>query len=159
MKSGSNRNQGYMASSESNSPTITTPGYTITSEKKDMNPKSLPMMMLEDLKKEIHENTGKQLEAFKKETQKCLKELQENSIKQEIEVNKNMQDLKRKIEKIKKTQRQTTLEIETLGKKSGNIDANISNKIQEMEERISGAEDSIGNMGTTIKKMQNAKRS
>ena len=73
------------------------------------------MMMLEDLKKEIHENTGKQLEAFKKERQKCLKELQENSIKQEIEVNKNMQDLKRKIEKIKKTQRQKTLEIETLG--------------------------------------------
>ena len=41
-----------------------------------MDPKSLPMMMLEDLKKEIHENTGKQLEAFKKETQKCLRELQ-----------------------------------------------------------------------------------
>ena len=39
-----------------------------------------------------------------------------------------MQDLKRKIEKIKKTQRQTTLEIETLGKKSGTIDANITNK-------------------------------
>ena len=115
------------------------------------------MMMLEDLKKEIHENTGKQLEAFKKETPKCLKELQENSIKQEIEVNKNMQDLKRKIEKIKKTQRQTTLEIETLGKKSGTIDANISNKIQEMEERISGAEDSIGNMDTTIKENANCK--
>jgi hypothetical protein len=29
-------------------------------------------------------------------------------------------------------------------KKSGTIDVNISNKIQEMEERISGAEDSIG---------------
>ena len=28
------------------------------------------MMMLEDLKKEIHENTGKQLEAFKKENRK-----------------------------------------------------------------------------------------
>ena len=68
-----------------------------------------------------------------------------------------MQDLKRKIEKIKKTQRQTTLEIETLGKKSGTIDANISNKIQEMEERISGAEDSIGNMDTTIKENANCK--
>jgi predicted ribosome quality control (RQC) complex YloA/Tae2 family protein len=43
------------------------------------------------------------------------------------------------------------LEIETLGKKSGTIDARISNRIQEMEERISGAEDSIENMGTTIK--------
>jgi hypothetical protein len=59
------------------------------------------------------------------------------------------------VETIKKTQRGTTLEIETLEKKSGNIDASISNRIQEMEERISGAEDSIGNMDTTIK--ENAK--
>ena len=35
----------------------------------------------------------------------------------------------------------------------------ISNRIQEMEERISGAEDSIENMDTTIKEMQNDKRS
>jgi hypothetical protein len=47
------------------------------------------------------------------------------------------------------------VEIDTLGKKSGIIDASISNRIQEMEERISGAEDSIENMGTTIK--ENAK--
>ena len=51
------------------------------------------------------------------------------------------------------------LEIETLGKKSGTIDASINNRIQEMEERISGAEDSIENIGTTIKKIQRAKRS
>jgi hypothetical protein len=31
--------------------------------------------------------------------------------------------------------------------------------MQEMEERISGAEDSIENMDTTIKEMQNDKRS
>ena len=42
------------------------------------------------------------------------------------------------------------LEIETLGKKSGTIDASISNRIQEMEEKLSGAEDSIGNMDTKI---------
>lgn len=53
MKSGSNRNQGYMASSESNSPTIAIPGYTITSEKQDMDIKSLLMKMMEDFKKEI----------------------------------------------------------------------------------------------------------
>jgi hypothetical protein len=35
------------------------------------------------------------------------------------------------------------LEIETLGNKSGTIDVSISNRIQEMKERISGAEDSI----------------
>jgi hypothetical protein len=40
------------------------------------------------------------------------------------------------VETIKKTQREMTLEIETLGKKSGIIDASISNRIQEMEERI-----------------------
>ena len=43
------------------------------------------------------------------------------------------------------------LEIENLGKKSGTIDVSISNRIQEMEERISGAEDSIENMDKTIK--------
>ena len=55
-------------------------------------------------------------------------------------------------ETMKKTQRETTLEIEILGKKSGAIDASISKRMQEIEERISGAEDS---MDTTIK--ENAK--
>jgi hypothetical protein len=59
------------------------------------------------------------------------------------------------VETIKKSQRETTLEIEILGKKSGTIDESISNRIQEMEEGISGAEDSIENMDTTIK--ENAK--
>jgi hypothetical protein len=35
-----------------------------------------------------------------------------------------------KVEKIKKSQRETTLEIENLGKKSGAIDENITNRIQ-----------------------------
>jgi hypothetical protein len=43
------------------------------------------------------------------------------------------------------------LEIEIFKKKSGTIDASISNRIQEMEERILGAEDSIENIGTIIK--------
>jgi hypothetical protein len=60
------------------------------------------------------------------------------------------------VETMKKTQRETTLEIENLGKESGTRDWSISNRIQVMEERISGAEDSIENMDTTIK-MQNAK--
>jgi hypothetical protein len=41
-----------MASSESNSSTIASPGYTITPEKQDMYLKSLLMMMMEDYKKE-----------------------------------------------------------------------------------------------------------
>ena len=59
------------------------------------------------------------------------------------------------VETVKKTQRGRILEIEILGKKSGNIDVSISNRIKEMEERISGAEDSIENIGTIIK--ENAK--
>ena len=47
------------------------------------------------------------------------------------------------------------LEIENLRKSSGTIDVSISNRKQEVEERISGAEDSIENIGTTIK--ENAK--
>ena len=69
-----------------------------------------------------------------------------------MELNKTIQDLKMEGEKIKKTQRETTLEIET----PGNIDVSNSNRIQEMEEKISGAEDSMESMDTTIK--ENAKR-
>ena len=112
------------------------------------------MMLVEDFKKginnslkEIQENTAKQVEV--------LKELQENTTKQVMELNKTIQDLKMEVETIKKTQRETTLEIETLGKKSGTIDVSISNRIQEMEERFSGAEDSIENISTIIK--ENAK--
>ena len=59
-------------------------------------------------------------------------------------MNKTILDLKREVDTIKKSQSEATLETETLGKKkSGTIDASISNRIQELEERISGAEDSI----------------
>jgi hypothetical protein len=47
-KNRSNRNQGYLASSQPNIPTITNPGYTITPEKQDRDLKSLLMMMMED---------------------------------------------------------------------------------------------------------------
>ena len=90
--------------------------------------------MMEDVKKEIKEDTSKQLEVFKEETQKCLIELQENNTKKEMELNKTIQYLKGEIETIKKTQRETTLEIETLKKKSGTIGMSISNRIKEIEE-------------------------
>ena len=74
-------------------------------------------------------------------------------------MNKTILDKKREVDTINKTQSEATLDIKTLGKKSGTIDASISNRIQEMEKRISGAEDSIGNMEITIKESENAKRS
>ena len=115
------------------------------------------MMTIEEFKKDINnslkemqENTGKQVEDLKEETQKSLKELQENTTKQVKVLNQTIQDLKVEIETIKKSQR-TTLEIENLGKRSGAIDTSITNRIQEIEERISGAENIIENIGTTIK--------
>jgi cell division protein FtsL len=87
-----------------------------------------------------------------------LIEKQENTSKQMIEMNKTILDLKREVDTIKKTQSEATLEMKTLGKKSGTIDASISNKIEEMEERISGAEDSIENISTTIKENTKGKK-
>ena len=60
----------------------------------------------------MQENTGKQVEDLKEETQKSLKELQENTTKQVKERNKTIEDLKLEIETIKKSQRETMLEIE-----------------------------------------------
>jgi hypothetical protein len=62
------------------------------------------------------------------------------------------------VETIKKTQSETTLETETLGKKSGTIDVSFSNRIQEMEKRISGAENSIENNDTIIKENSKCKK-
>jgi hypothetical protein len=50
------------------------------------------------------------------------------------EMNIAIQDLKMEVETIKKSQRETTLEKENLGKKSEVIDVSITNRIQETEE-------------------------
>jgi uncharacterized coiled-coil protein SlyX len=118
-------------------------------------------MMVEEFKdinnslKKIKENTGKQGEDLKEETQKSLKELQENTTNQVKEMNKTIQDLKMDIETIKKSQRETILEIEILGKRPGIVDASVTKRMQEIEERISDAEDTIENIDTTVK--ENAK--
>ena len=62
------------------------------------------------------------------------------------------------VETIKKSQKEATLELENLGKRSGAIDVSISNRIQEIEERISGAEDTTENIGTTIKENSKCKK-
>jgi len=60
------------------------------------------------------------------------------------------------IEAIKKAQREATLDIENQRKRQGTIDTSITNRIQEIEERISGAEDSTEIIDTTVK--DNVKR-
>ena len=114
-------------------------------------------MMGEDIKKDFKNSLKEIQENTAKESQ-VLKEKQENTSKQVMEMNKTILDLKREVDTIKKTQSEAMLEIETLGKKSGTIDASISNKIQEMEERITGAEDSIENISATVKENTKCKR-
>ena len=74
------------------------------------------------------------------------------------ELNKIIQDIIMEIERIMKSQRETILEKENVGKRSGVIDASITNRIQEIEERILGAEDVIKTIDTTVKKMQKCKK-
>jgi len=78
----SNRKEVHFTSSEPSSHNTASHGYPNTPENKGFGLKSQFMMMLEDFKKninnslkEIQDNTGKQVEAFKEETQKSLKEL------------------------------------------------------------------------------------
>jgi hypothetical protein len=160
-----NRNQDQSPSPKHSTPTSPKPGHANTPEKLDLDLKAYLKMMLEDIKKDLHnslkeiqKNTAKQVEDLKEEAQKSLKELQENTTKQVMELYKTIQDLKRELDTIKKTHSEATLEIETIGKNSGIIDASISNRIQEMEERISGAEDSTENIATTIKENTKCKK-
>jgi predicted nucleic acid-binding Zn-ribbon protein len=62
------------------------------------------------------------------------------------------------IETITKSQRQTTVELENLGKRAGAIDASITNRLQKIEERISGAEDTVENIDTPVKENTKSKR-
>ena len=62
------------------------------------------------------------------------------------------------IETIRKSQREISLEIQNLGKRSGVIDISITNRIQEIEERISGALDTIENIDTTVKENAKSKK-
>jgi len=147
----SNRNQDIMASSQPNCPIKANTEYPNTPEKQDLDLKSHLIMVMEDFKKDIknslremQENTNKQAEAYREETQKSLKELQENTIKE-------VKELKMEIEAIKNAQRETTLDIENQRKRKGAIDRSINNRMQEIEERISGAKDSIEIIDTTIK--------
>ena len=55
------------------------------------------------------------------------------------------------VETMKKSQRKTTLDIENREKKLAVIHTSINNRIQEIGERISSAEDTIENIDTTVK--------
>jgi hypothetical protein len=61
------------------------------------------------------------------------------------------QDLIMEVETKKKTQMEANLETENLGKRSGIRYVSITNRIQEIEERVSGVEDTTEETDTTVK--------
>jgi len=73
----SNRIQDYMASSDPNSPTKANTVYPNTPEKQDLVSKSYLIRMLEDFKKDVKKFLREQVEAYREESQKSLKEFQE----------------------------------------------------------------------------------
>ena len=107
-KNPTNRNQDHSPSSEPRTPTSPSPGHPNTPEKVDLDLKAYLMMMVEDIKKdfnkslkEIQENTTKELQV--------LIEKQENTSKQMMEMNKTILDLKREVNTIKKTQSEASV--------------------------------------------------
>ena len=89
-----NKNQDHSTSSEPSTSTSDSPGYPNTPEKLDPDLKAYLMMMVEDIKKdynkslkEIEENTAKEFQV--------LKEKEENTSKQMMEMNKTILELKR----------------------------------------------------------------
>ena len=73
------------------------------------------------------------MEALKGETDKSLKGIQRNTIKLVKELNKAVQDLKVEVKTIKKTQMEAIVERDNLGKRSGNTNVSITNRIQGIE--------------------------
>jgi hypothetical protein len=131
------------ASSESSSPTTASSEYTNT-----------PVNQESALKSYL----TKIIESFKEDINNSLKEIQENTGKQVKESNKVIQDIIVKVETIKKTQMEANLEMENLGKSSAVTDVCITNRIQEIEERISGVEDKVEEIDTTVKENSQHKK-
>jgi lysyl-tRNA synthetase class I len=112
------------------------------------------MMMIDDFQKdiinplkEIQENTDKQVEALKEKIQKSLNYYRKiqpkcKGIEQNHTGSKNRNRNNKEITKgINFGDRKPRKE----------IDASIINRIQDIEERISGAENTIENIDTTVK--------
>ena len=97
--------------------------------------------------KEMDEKNNKKFEEMNKSFKGTIGN-QEKAIKQVMET---VQDLKTEIEVMKKTQTDGRLDMEHLGKQTGTTETSITNRIQEIEERISDTEDTIAEINSLIK--------
>ncbi|ERE70071.1 LINE-1 type transposase domain-containing protein 1 [Cricetulus griseus] len=106
--------------------------------------KNIFRKMKEDLKEDLKEDMRKSLTEIEDKTNQKIQDINK-SLKETV------QDLKTEIETIKKAQSEGMLEIEKLGKPSGTTDVSITNRIQEMEERTSGVEDTLAEIDSLTK--------
>lgn len=107
--------------------------------------------------KHLKSNLIKRIEFFKEETYKPLNEIQQNTIKQVKYRNKTVQDLKMEIEATKKTQIEGILGMKILENGIGTTDLSITYGIQVMEERISGIDDTVEKIDTSVKEYVKSK--
>ncbi|ERE81613.1 Transposase, L1 containing protein [Cricetulus griseus] len=99
---------------------------------------------------EMEEKTNQKIQEINKSLKES-NETQEKTTKQVKETLKTVQGMKAEIDTIKKTQNEAMLEMERLDKRSGTKDVNITNRIQEMEKRISAIEDSLEDIHSSTK--------
>jgi cysteinyl-tRNA synthetase len=131
-----------MAPPNASFPAMTNPRYSNGTEAQEKDLKSSLIKMIEAFKddlnkvlKEIQENPFKQVEALNEERYK-YKETQEKYNQTGEYMNKTVQPLKIEMEAIKNTQTEAILEMDNLGKRTGTIEARITNRMQEMEENL-----------------------
>jgi predicted nucleic acid-binding Zn-ribbon protein len=67
------------------------------------------------------------------------------------DLNKVIQDLEVEVETIKKTQMEANLEMKNIRKRSWITDVSVTNRIQEIEEKILRVEDIVEKIDTTVK--------
>ncbi|KAL6040537.1 hypothetical protein STEG23_007602 [Scotinomys teguina] len=124
------------------------PEYTNTEEAESITKndfKKVIEALKEEMKnspKELEEKTNKKLEENKESQEKTTKQMKETikELKIEIQTSEGM------------------LEVENLTKQTGTTDTSITNRMQEMEQRICDAEDTIEKVDSSVKENTKAKK-
>ncbi|ERE67187.1 GTPase IMAP family member 3-like protein [Cricetulus griseus] len=146
-KNTSNNRKTNMMPPESRDSTPVRPKHTNTDGAEENNLKNNFMQIIETLREEMRKSF-REMEEKTNQKMEEIKESQGNTIKQ---LKETVQDLKTEIETKKKTQTEGMLEKEKLSKQSGTTDASITNRIQEMEDRISDTEDKLEEIDSSTK--------
>ena len=102
---------------------------------------------MEEMSKEMEDKYNKKFEEISKFVNDTLGN-QEKTIKQVME---SVQELKTEMEAVKKTQTKDRQDMENLGKQTETSGTSITNRIQEIEERISDYEDTIEKINALTK--------